>query len=140
MTFLNLPINPFLMNFFTIFFKNLFSYRLKYLQIYQVNIIKEFFYNFFYIFFSCIWKCIKNYLLNIIKKIKKDYTHTHKKKETDVKDIKIFLRKKKKKKQQYGCESYKNLCEYENNKLVQHRKKNIIKWEKALYYNYKKVF
>ena len=55
------------------------------------------------------------------------HTHTHTKKETDVKDIKIFLRKKKKKKQQYGCESYKNLCEYENNKLVQHRKKNIIK-------------
>ena len=34
---------------------------------------------------------------------------------------------------------YKSLSEGEKEKLVEHRK-NIIEWEKTLYYNYKKVF
>ena len=41
-----------------------------------------------------------------------------------VKHITIFLKKKNKKKEQYGHESYKNLLEYENQKLVEFRKKN----------------
>ena len=56
-----------------------------------------------------------------------------------VKDIKVFLRKKKEKKQQYGRERYKNLSEDEKQNLAEYRK-NIIEWEKMLYYNYQKVF
>ena len=40
-----------------------------------------------------------------------------------VKYIKVFLKKKKEKKQQYGCESYKNLSEAKKQKLVEYRKK-----------------
>ena len=39
-----------------------------------------------------------------------------------MKDIKVFL-KKKKRKQQYGHERYKNLSEYQKQKLVEYRKK-----------------
>ena len=39
--------------------------------------------------------------------------------------------------QQYGHERYKNLSEFEKQKLVVYRK-NIIECEKTLYYNYKK--
>ena len=59
-------------------------------------------------------------------------------------DIKVFLKKKKKKVQQYGHERYKNLPEYEKQKLFDYRKKNYKKEkaqkseEKASYYNYKK--
>ena len=42
---------------------------------------------------------------------------------TLMKDIKMFLKNKKKKKQQYGQERYKNLSEYEKQKLVEYRKK-----------------
>ena len=48
-------------------------------------------------------------------------------------------KEEKEKKPQYGHKRYKNLSEDEKNRLVEYRK-NIIKWEKALYYNYKKVF
>ena len=56
-----------------------------------------------------------------------------------MKDIKAFL-KKKKKKWQYGCEWYKNLPGYEKEKLIEYRKKVIIKWKKTLYYNHKNLF
>ena len=48
--------------------------------------------------------------------------------------------KKKKKVQQYGLERYKNLPEYEKQKLFDYRKKIIKKKKrkKAPYYNYKK--
>ena len=46
---------------------------------------------------------------------------------------------KKKKKQEYGPKRCKNLSEDEKQKLVEYRK-NIIEWDKMLYYNYKKVF
>ena len=39
-----------------------------------------------------------------------------------MKDIKVFL-KKKKRKQQYGRERYKNLSEYQKQKLIEYRKK-----------------
>ena len=42
---------------------------------------------------------------------------------TLLKDIKMFLKKKKKKKQQYSQERYKNISEYEKQKLVEYRKK-----------------
>ena len=40
-----------------------------------------------------------------------------------MKDIEIFLLEQKEKKQQYGHERYKNLSEYEKEKLVEYRKK-----------------
>ena len=43
-------------------------------------------------------------------------------------DIKIFL--KKKQKWHYGCRCYKNLSEYEKQKLVEYRKKNILSAKK----------
>ena len=55
-----------------------------------------------------------------------------------VKDIKVFLKKKNEKKWQYGHERYENLLEDEKQKVVEYRK-NIIKWDKTPYYNYKKV-
>ena len=49
---------------------------------------------------------------------------------------KAHKRRKKKKKQQHnGCEQYKNLP-----KDLMSIEKNIIKWEKTSYYNYKKYF
>ena len=50
-----------------------------------------------------------------------------------------FLKKKKEKKWQFVSEPYKNLPQDEKQKLVEY-KKNIIKWGKMLYYNYKKLF
>ena len=44
-----------------------------------------------------------------------------------------------KKKREYRRERYKNYSEDEKQNLVEYRK-NIIDWEKMLYYNYKKVF
>ena len=41
------------------------------------------------------------------------------------------------KKQQYGCESYKNLLEDDKQKLVEYRKKYKMR-KKKLYYTYKK--
>ena len=52
--------------------------------------------------------------------------------------IKIFLKKKNKKNWEYGFECYQNLWEDEKQKLVEYRK-NIIEWEKMLYYNHKKL-
>ena len=72
------------------------------------------------------------YQLCTIKKIKKRLQ----KKLT--KDIKILLKKKNKKKQQYGCESYKNLLEDDKQKLVEYRKKYYKMRKKKLYYTYKK--
>ena len=46
----------------------------------------------------------------------------------------LFIKEKKEK---YGCKKYKNLPENGKQKLVEYRK-NIIKWKKMLYYNYKK--
>ena len=40
-----------------------------------------------------------------------------------MKDIKIFLKKKKNRKQVYGCEQYKNLSEFEKQRLVEYRKR-----------------
>ena len=45
---------------------------------------------------------------------------------------------KAKKKWQCGCKPYKNLPEDEIEKLGKN-KKNIIKWEKLPYYNYKEI-
>ena len=55
-----------------------------------------------------------------------------------MRDTKVFLKKKKKRKWQYGPCRYKNLPEDGKQKLVEYRK-NIIKWETAPYYNYKKL-
>ena len=46
---------------------------------------------------------------------------------------------KEEKKRKYGREWYKNLPEFETQKLVEYRK-NIIKWKKTPYYNYEKLF
>ena len=47
-------------------------------------------------------------------------------------------KEEKDKKCQYGREWYKNLTEDEKQELVEYRK-NIVKWEKTSYYNYKKL-
>ena len=49
------------------------------------------------------------------------------------------ISEKEKKKREYGREHYKNHSKDEKQNLVEYRK-NIIDWEKMLYYNYKKVF
>ena len=48
------------------------------------------------------------------------------------------LRNIKKKKRHYGCKRYKNPSQNKKQKLIEYRK-NIIKWEKMPYYNYKKL-
>ena len=53
------------------------------------------------------------YLLNIIKKIKKDYQK--KKKKNLCERYQNLPEVEKEKKRQYGCERYRNLCEYEKN-------------------------
>ena len=66
-----------------------------------------------------------------MKKIKKDYEKAH---ET----YQNFSKEEKEKKWHYGRKRYKNLSEDGKSKLVGYRK-NIIKREKTLCYNYKKV-
>ena len=48
------------------------------------------------------------------------------------------FKEEKLKKQQYGCESYKNLLEDDKQKLVEYRKKYYKMRKKKLYYTYKK--
>ena len=88
---------------------------------------------FFIVFFSYVQKCLKLYQLFIIKKIKKDYT-----KKTCERYQNLF-KEEKEKKQQYGHELYKKLSEDEKQNLIEYTK-NIMEWEKMLYYNYKKAF
>ena len=58
-------------------------------------------------------------LLNIIKKINKDYN------KKACERYHNLSKEQKKRKQKYGRESYKNLSEDEENKLVQYRKKKL---------------
>ena len=66
-----------------------------------------------------------------MKKIKKDYEKAHERYQN-------LSKEEKEKKWHYGGKRYKNLSEDEKSKLVGYRK-NIIKREKTLCYNYKKV-
>ena len=56
-----------------------------------------------------------------------------------VKDIKIFLKKKKKKSNKMVVNVTK-ISQKMKNKSLLSIEKNIVEWEKALYFNYKKVF
>ena len=66
-----------------------------------------------------------------MKKIKKDYKKARERYQN-------LSKEGKEKKWQYGRKRYKNLSEDEKSKLVGYRK-NIIKREETLCYNYKKV-
>ena len=61
-----------------------------------------------------------------MKIIKKDYK-------------KSLSNEEKEKEQEYGCERYKNLTQDEK-KSFSSIEKNIIKWEKMHYFNYKQLF
>ena len=61
-----------------------------------------------------------------MKIIKKDYK-------------KSLSNEEKEKEHQYGCERYKNLTQDEK-KSFSSIEKNIIKWEKMHYFNYKQLF
>ena len=52
---------------------------------------------------------------------------------------KSLSNEEKEKEQQYGCERYKNLTQDEK-KSFSSIEKNIIKWEKMHYFNYKQLF
>ena len=57
-----------------------------------------------------------------------------------MKNIKVFLKKKKKKKSDNMIVSVTKISRKLKNKSLLSIEKNVIEWEKTLYYNYKKIF
>ena len=66
------------------------------------------------------------------------YFQVNKKRQQKTAHERYPFKRRKWKKWQYHCEKYKNLSKDEKQKLVDYRK-NIIKWDKMLFYNYKKL-